>query len=71
MTCPFAVFGKKVTKCGNNYAISSAGLGEAMQRSAAALSLAGNTLDESLALVTAANEVVDFASWRSNTFTSR
>ena len=34
------------------------GLGEAMQRSAAALSLAGNTLDESLALVTAANEVV-------------
>lgn len=61
----------KFNEIGNNFAISSQGLGEAMQRSAAALSLAGNTLDESLALVTAANEVVDFASWRSNTFTSR
>ena len=48
----------KFNEIGNNYAISSQGLGEAMQRSAASLSLAGNTLDESLALVTAANEVV-------------
>lgn len=48
----------KFNEIGNNYAISSQGLGEAMQRSAAALSLAGNSLDESLALVTAANEVV-------------
>lgn len=48
----------KFNEVGNNYAISSQGLGEAMQRSAASLSLAGNTLDESLALVTAANEVV-------------
>ena len=31
-----------------------------MRRSAASLSLAGNSLDESLALVTAANEVVEF-----------
>ena len=48
----------KFNQVGNNFAISSSGLGEAMQRSAAALSLAGNTLDESLGLVTAANEVV-------------
>lgn len=48
----------KFNEVGNNYAISSQGLGEAMQRSAASLALAGNTLDESLALVTAANEVV-------------
>ena len=48
----------KFNEIGNNYAISSEGLGEAMQRSAASLALAGNTLDESLALVTAANEVV-------------
>ena len=42
----------------NNFAISSEGLGEAMKRSAAALALAGNSLDESLALVTGANEIV-------------
>ena len=30
-----------------------------MQRSAASLALAGNSLDESLALVTGANEVVN------------
>ena len=48
----------KFNEVGNNYAISSAGLGDAMQRSAAALSLAGNSLDESLGIVTAANEIV-------------
>lgn len=48
----------KFNEIGNNYAISSEGLGEAMQRSAASLAGAGNSLDESLALVTAANEVV-------------
>lgn len=52
----------KFNEIGNNYAISSEGLGEAMQRSAASLAGAGNSLDESLALVTAANEVVDYAS---------
>ena len=35
------------------------GLGEALKRSAAALYSGGNSLDESLGLVTAANEVVD------------
>lgn len=49
---------KRVTKCGNNFAISSTGIGEALQRSASALAAAGNSLDESIALVTAANSVI-------------
>ena len=43
---------------GNNFAITSAGIGEAMQRSASALYEAGNTFEESVALITAANSVV-------------
>lgn len=43
---------------GNNFAITSAGIGEALQRSASALYAAGNTIDESVALVTAANSVI-------------
>lgn len=43
---------------GNNFAITSAGIGEAMQRSASALYAGGNTLDESIALITAANSVI-------------
>ena len=39
----------------NNFAISSGGIGEAMQRSASALQAAGNTMEESVALITAAN----------------
>lgn len=39
----------------NNFAISSAGIGEALTRSAASLSAANNTLEESIALVTAMN----------------
>ena len=42
----------------NNFAITSAGIGEAMQRSASALYEAGNTIDESIGLVTAANSVI-------------
>ena len=42
----------------NNFAISSGGIGEAMQRSASALQAAGNTMEESVALITAANSVV-------------
>ena len=49
----------RFNEVGNNYAISSEGLGEALKRSAAALYAGGNSLDESLGLVTAANEVVD------------
>lgn len=42
----------------NNFAISSTGIGEALQRSASALYEAGNTIDESIALVTGANSVI-------------
>ena len=42
----------------NNFAITSAGIGDALQRSASALYSAGNTIDESVALVTAANSVI-------------
>lgn len=43
---------------GNNFAITSAGIGEAMQRSASALYEAGNSIEESTALITAANSVI-------------
>ena len=48
----------KFNAVGNSFAITSAGIGEALQRSASALYAAGNTLDESVALVTAANSVI-------------
>ena len=43
---------------GNKFAISSGGLGEALERSASSLNAANNTIHESAALITAANEVV-------------
>lgn len=48
----------KLNMVGNNFAISSAGIGEALQRSASALASANNTLDESIALITAGNVTV-------------
>lgn len=48
----------KFNEVGNNYAISSDGIGQALLRSAAALDAANNTLDESIALTTAANTIV-------------
>lgn len=42
----------------NKFAISSGGVGEALQRSAAAMYSAGNTLEETAALVAAANTVL-------------
>lgn len=47
----------KFNEVSNNFAISSGGIGEAMSRSASSLAAANNTLDESIALITAANEV--------------
>ena len=44
----------------NRFAITSQGIGEALRLSASALSEGGNTLDESIGLITAANEVVGF-----------
>lgn len=43
---------------GNKYAISSEGIGSALQRSASSLASAGNTIEESVALITAANTVI-------------
>lgn len=48
----------KFNAVGNNFAISSTGIGEALQKSAAAMNAAGNTLDETIALITAANTIV-------------
>ena len=42
----------------NNFAISSGGIGDALQRSASSLAAANNSLDQSIALITAANTVV-------------
>ena len=49
---------KKVTKCGNNYAVSSDELATALQDSASALMEGGNNLEQSVALIAAANKVV-------------
>lgn len=48
----------KFNEVSNNFAISSGGIGEALQRSASSLAAANNTLDQSIALITAANTVV-------------
>ena len=44
----------KFNEVGNNFAISSGGIGEALERSASSLDAANNTIDESIALITAA-----------------
>ena len=43
---------------GNNFAISSEGIGVALEKSAAALAGAGNNIEESIGLITAMNAVV-------------
>jgi len=43
---------------GNKFAISSTGIGDALQRSAASLAAAGNTLEQSIGLIVAANNVI-------------
>lgn len=48
----------KFNEVGNNYAISSEGVGEVLLRSAAAMKAANNTLDETIALAAAANTIV-------------
>ena len=47
----------KFNEVSNNFAISSGGIGEAMERSASSMRAANNTIDESIAMITAANEV--------------
>lgn len=48
----------KFNEVGNNYAISSKGVGDALLNSASAMATANNTLDETIALSTAANTIV-------------
>lgn len=48
----------KFNEVGNNFAISSQGVGEALLRSASSLAAGNNTLDESIALITTANTIV-------------
>ena len=45
----------RYNEIGNNFAISSADIGEAMERSGAALKAAGNSLNESLGLIVSGN----------------
>ena len=49
-----------LNEVGNNYAVSSDGIATALQDSASALMEAGNNLEQSVALVAAANKVVNF-----------
>lgn len=44
----------KFNEIGNNFAITTKGIGDALQVSASAMAAAGNTLDETIALITAA-----------------
>lgn len=48
----------KLNRVGNEFSISSGGLGNALRRSAAALAEANNDINQSLALITAANNVI-------------
>lgn len=48
----------KFNEVGNRFAISSGGIGEAMMRSASAMAEANNTIDESIALIVAANNAI-------------
>ncbi len=49
----------RFNEIGNRFAITSQGIGEALRLSASALNEGGNSLDESIAMITAANEVVN------------
>lgn len=49
----------RFNEVGNKFAITSQGIGEALRLSASALNEGGNSLDESIGLITAANEVVN------------
>ena len=48
----------KLNNIGNNFSISTEGLATALQNSAATLRTAGNDIDESIALITAGNQIV-------------
>lgn len=49
-----------MNEIGNNYAVSSNGIAEALQNSASALMAGGNSMEEATAMIAAANKVVGF-----------
>lgn len=49
--------GDKINKIGNEFAIDSEGVSDALSKSSAALRMANNDLDESIAIVTTANKI--------------
>lgn len=58
----------KFNEVSNNFAISSGGIGDALERSASSLSAANNSLDQTIALITAANTIVQDADAVGNAF---
>lgn len=52
----------KVNKVGNSFALSNTDIMEALKNSSSAMAVANNTLDETIALITAGNEIVQDAS---------
>ena len=56
----------RYNEIGNNFAITSADIGSAMERSAAALKEGGNTLNEALGLITAGNIIQQDADTTAN-----
>lgn len=56
----------RYNEIGNNFAITSADIGSAMERSAAALKAGGNTLNEALGLITAGNIIQQDADTTAN-----
>lgn len=56
----------KLNEIGNNYAISSGALGQGFTNAASYLATSGNTLDESLAMITAMTEITQDASESGN-----
>jgi len=48
----------QMNEVGNNFAISTEGIGEALKRSSASMQAANNSLSETIALLAATNEIV-------------
>lgn len=56
----------KLNEVSNNYAVTSGNLGEGLADSAASMAVAGNTLDETISLLTAGTEITQDASGMGN-----
>ncbi len=58
--------GNKINAIGNKYAIDSEGIADGLQNASAALKVAGNDLNETIALITATNKIFQDPSESSN-----